>query len=424
MKHSIPFKKLPSEKRGSSTDRELKSVILSPVQYAYRPNHCTEDAVLDAVEWISQRFDGGHVASLTTVDLSKAFDSVDHGVLLMKLGWCGVLSTGWFRSHLSDRKQTVAGGSSFLPLSHSVAQGSIVGPILFLIFINDLSSFLPHGRLLSYADDTQLLDHSLPDPDSLSVLRMRVEKSIQHLQNWFQVNGLKMSPDKTDFALFGTKASLRLAGNLRISISDSTIIPSPTVKVLGVLLDQHLNWDAHVSMVVRRCNAIIASLFKIRHHLTPDVLKLLVHAHVFPHISYCLSVWGGASKCCLSRVQKCVNFAARLVTGVRRCDHISPSLASLGWEAVERMVARHDCSNVHKALTSHRCPDVLRDMFTRRSNVSSRRTRATGTGDFHLPKCRLAQTQKGFRYRAVHAWNALPPSLKAAPSRRTFMAGL
>ena len=196
----------------------------------------------------------------------------------MKLGWCGVLSTGWFRSYLSDRKQTVAGGSSFLPLFHGVAQGSIVGPILFLIFINDLSSFLPHGRLLSYVDDTQLLDHPLPDPDSLSALRMRVEVSIQHLQNWFQVNGLKMNPDKTDFALFGTKASLRLAGNLRISISDSTIIPSPTVKVLGVL-DQHLNWDAHVAMVVRRCNAITASLFKIRHHLTPDVLKLLVHAH-------------------------------------------------------------------------------------------------------------------------------------------------
>ena len=137
--------------------------------------------MLDAVEWISQRIDGGHVASLTAVDLSKAFDSVDHGVLLMKLGWCGVQSTGWFRSYLSERGQTVSGGSSILPLSHGVAQGSIVGPILFLIFINDLSSYLPHRRLLSYADDTQLLDHSLPDPNSLSVLKLRVEESIQHL---------------------------------------------------------------------------------------------------------------------------------------------------------------------------------------------------------------------------------------------------
>ena len=368
--------------------------------------------MLDAVEWISQRVDGGHVASLTTVDLSKAFDSVDHGVLLKKLGWCGVQSTGWFRSYLSERRQTVSGGSSILPLSHGVAQGSIVGPILFLVFINDLSSHLPHGRLLSYADDTQLLDHSLPDPNSLSVLKVRVEESIQHLQNWFQDNGLKMNPDKTDFTLIGTRASLKHAENFGISISGSTITPSSTIKVLGVLLDQHLNWDAHISMVVRRCNAITASLFKIRHHLTPDVLQLLISVHVFPHITYCLSVWGGASKGHLSRVQRSVNFAARLVTGLRRTDHISPALASLGWERVENMVARHDCTNVYKALTSQRCPVALRDMFEKRSDVSARSTRATDAGDLQLPKCRLAQTRKGFKHRAVRAWNTLPPSVK------------
>ena len=131
----------------------LGNHLLTPLQYAYRPSHCTEDAMLDAVEWISQAVETGHVASLTTIDLSKAFDSVDHGVLLAKLGWYGVQSE-WFLSYLSDRKQMVKGSSSLLPLTHGVAQGSIVGPILFLIFINDMPSHLPHGRLLSYADDT------------------------------------------------------------------------------------------------------------------------------------------------------------------------------------------------------------------------------------------------------------------------------
>ena len=332
------------------------------------------------------------------------------------------MTTNWFRSYLGDRRQIVSGGSSTLPLTHGVVQGSILGPILFLIFMNDLPSSLPHGRLLSYADDTQILDHSLPDPTSLSSLRVRIEESMQHLQNWFQVNGLKMNANKTDFALIGTRASLRNAQNFSINISGSIITPSPTIKVLGVLLDQHLNWDAHVSLVVRRCNAVTASLFRVRHHLTSDALQLLVNAHVLPHILYCLSVWGGASRCRMNRVQRSLNFAARLITGVRRCDHISPALASLGWERVDGMVARHDCFNVYRALSSHCCPEALRDMFGKRSDVSSRTTRATDAGDLRVPRCRLAQTQRGFRHRAVRTWNALPTKVKVAPSRRALIS--
>ena len=247
---------------------------------------------------------------------------------------------------------------------------------------------------------------------------------MQHLQNWFQANSLKMNPDKTDFILFGTKFSLAKAAEFSIKISRSTITPSPTVKVLGVLLDQHLSWDSQVSIVVRRCNAIIASLYKIRHHLTPDVLKLLVHTHVFPHISYCLSAWGGASRSRLDRVQRCLNFAARLVTGTRRSDHISPVLESLQWERVETLVARHDTTIVHKCITSEQCPEALRDMFQQRSAVSARRTRATDAGLLHLPKCRLSQTQRCFSYRAALTWNALPPALKAITARREFVKAM
>ena len=185
----------------------LSNNILSPFQYAY-PGHSTEDALLDAVEWISRAIDIGHIASLTTIDLSKAFDSVDHGVLLSKLGWYGIPSP-WFKSYLSDRKQMVSGGSSTLLLTHGVPQGSIVGPILFLLFINDLSSFLPNGRLVAYADDTDLLDHSAPDVVSLSHLRLRVEESLHALQKWFQSNSLKMNPDKTCFTILGTRSSLK-----------------------------------------------------------------------------------------------------------------------------------------------------------------------------------------------------------------------
>ena len=403
----------------------LDNHVLTPSQYAYRPCHSTEDALIDTVEWLQRAVDNGHVTSITTIDLSKAFDSVDHGVLLNKLEWYGV-SSKWFKNYLSGRRQTVSGGSVTLPLSHGVAQGSLVGPILFLIFINDLSNFLPHGRLLSYADDTQLLDSATPNAVGLSNLKARVEESIHCLQNWFQSNSLKMNPNKTDFMLAGTKPSLKKVNSFHITTSGTDIYPSSSVKVLGVLLDQHLTWEPHISSVVRRCNAILVSLFKIRHHFTPELLKLLVQAHVFPHILYCLSIWGGAAECHLGRVQRVVNFAARLVSGTRRSDHITPALKALGWQRVAELVHRRDCLNVYRALHVSNSPHALRALFVTRAESSQRQTRAVldGVGALHLPRVRLTATQRQFPYRAAAAWNRLPAAAVHAHSRRSFLAVL
>ena len=177
------------------------SHVLAQSQYAYRKCHSTEDALVDAVEWVVRRVDAGHVAAITSIDLSRAFDSVDHGVLLTKLQWYGI-DARWFGSYLGGRRQVVRGGSLSLPLSHGVPQGSLVGPILFSIFTNDLPSFLPHGRLVSYADDTQLLDSA--HPDDLSSLKSRLEETLLTVKSYFTSNSLKMNPSKTTLILVGT----------------------------------------------------------------------------------------------------------------------------------------------------------------------------------------------------------------------------
>ena len=376
------------------------SHVLSSSQYAYRQGHSTEDALIDAVEWITRRIDMGHVVAATSIDLSRAFDSVDHGVLLTKLKWYGV-EPEWFESYLGDRRQVVRGGSLSLLTSHGVPQGSLVGPILFSIFTNDLPACLPHGRLISYADDTQLLDSS--HPDDLASLKTRQEETIRTVQSYFTSNSLKMNPSKTTLLLLGTAQNLKKTASFHLNISGHLLTPSPFVKMLGVTVDSNLSWEKHISNVVKRCNSILFCLYKIRHHLTPDVRQLLIQCHVFPHILYCLSVWGGAAQCHLHKLQKVINFGARIVSGARIYEHISPTIESLGWHSVRDLVVHRDIIKVNRALTDASAPEAIRSLFIRRGAVSQRTTRATIAGKLEPPAFRLSMSRRAFSYRAVRS---------------------
>jgi len=154
------------------------------------------------------------------------------------------------------------------------------------------------------------------------------------------------------------------------------------------------------------------------------VLKVIIQAYVFPHIIYCLCVWGGAAKGQLYKIQKLINFAARIVTGSKKHQHITPALNYLGWPRIETLVSQRDAIKVHKVLRVDGMPAELRAMFVTRSAVSDRRTRASEQGILHLPKCRLAATQNAFSYRAVVAWNSLSSSTRAVQTVGAFRSAL
>ena len=396
--------------------------LLYKRQYAYRRCHSTEDAVLDAVDCIAQNIDSGFVSALIAADLSKAFDSVDHGALLCKLGWYGV-DPSWFASYLGGRGQVVRGGSATpVAVSHGVPQGSIIGPILFSLFCNDLPSHLDVEPVI-YADDIHLLDRAKPEPQNLIALKARLENTLSIMQNWYRSNSLKMNPQKTEFIMIGSRQNIQKTEDFNIVIDDVSVTPSGSLRMLGVVLDPVLSWEKHVGHVVQKCNCLLISFYRFRHHFSQDVLQKLINTHVFPYITYCLSVWGGASKNQLFRIQKTINFAARVVTGARRTDRIGPTLQALGWERVERLVEMKDAIKLHKLLSSDHQelgPPAVRSMFVARSAVSHRSTRSTEAGRLELPRCRLVCTQRGFRYRAAATWNMLSPTVTNIRSAREF----
>ena len=233
-----------------------------------------------------------------------------------------------------------------------------------------------------------------------------------------------MNASKTDFILLGTKSTLRKANKFTFSFCNNSFESSNTIRMLGVTVDQLLSWDQHISVVVRRCYCILLSLNRFRRHFSTEALITIIRAHVFSQILYCLPLWGGASQQQLYRIQKVINFAARVVTGVKRRDHITPALDSLHWSRIGQLVEERDCLKVYHALHDDNAPAAMQSLFTRRSEVATRETRLTCTEQLHLPKVRLSATQKFFSYRAAASWNTLPREAQNAPSLRAFKTAL
>ena len=394
--------------------------IICAEQHGFRPGHSTESAMLCAVDRLVSNMDRGLVSTLTTTDTSKAFDSVQHCRLLEKLGWYGV-DDHWFRGWLEDRTQRVSGCTTPLAVTHGVIQGSILGPILFLLFTNDLPSFIHHGQLVMYADDAQFIDADAPA--NVGDLRARVENTLEIVLNWFTQNRLKINPSKTD--LLVVKSERRTIDETsRIRFGSQYIRPSLSVKVLGVVVDSGLNWELQISAIVRRCYGILVGLAKLSHRLPRETKKVIIEGLVFPHIIYCLTVWGGCTKTQKQRIQKVINFGARIITGIRRSQHISPALNDLGWLRVEQLLAERDLLMLYRTLGSPESPEHLREMAVPRSVVSGRTTRGSESMLLEIPRVQKEHARRSYPCRAIASWNRLPPELRSCQSFRSFRAGI
>ena len=224
--------------------------VLCENQHGFRIGHSTETALIDSISTILANTEAGHVTTLLAADTSRAFDSVEHERLLVKLGWYGV-SSHWFDDWLRNRTQKIQGsGGGVLPVTHGVIQGSLLGPRLFLIFTNDLGTHLTHGKQVTYADDVQFLD--CDSAENLASLKLRVENTLKVALQWFTQNRLKINPSKTELLII-KRPKKKCESDMKITFGDCEIEPSSSAKILGVNIDSALTWEKHVSQVTRRC---------------------------------------------------------------------------------------------------------------------------------------------------------------------------
>jgi len=385
-------------------------------QSAYRANHSTETAVLVVHDAIVRSIDSRNICALALLDLSAAFDTVDHDTLLSVLSRrFGVdgLALEWFGSYLAGRTQTFqynAQKSGPHAVTCSVPQGSVLGPQEFIAYTEELEELIEQ-HLLSlqmYADDTQLIQHtSIAD---VGTTIHRLEQCIESIHQWCASMRLQLNPSKTEVIWFGTKASLKKMENmdLALHVGNDVIKPTSVVRDLGVLLDSELSMKKHIAKVASVCFYHLRRLKQVRRILGQQTTTSLVSAFVLSRLDYCNSVLAGLPKSSIAPLQRVQNAAARLICGLRSRDHVTPALSQLHWLPVAYRITYKLCILMHLVHVG-RSPSYLADLVTAIAKIPSRaRLRSAASHCYELPSTNLKFGERSFSYAGPAAWNTLP----------------
>ena len=237
-----------------------------------------------------------------------------------------------------------------------------------------------------------------------------MELALSSLDGWFRANSLKVNPNKTQLMIFGTRQNLKNLPEVTVKFRGVALEPCTEVKNLGVIFDSTLSWDQHISVVTRRCFGTLTGLAHLRHYLPHSVLTTLVSALALSHVRYCLAVYGNGSTRNCERIQKILNFAARVISGRRKFDHISDVRERLEWLSASDLVRYHTLTLAHRVMRWGE-PDSLSYVLRPNSEVRDRRTRQSDL--LHVPRCATAFGQRRFAVRAPAQYNALPRSVSA-----------
>ena len=389
--------------------------ILYKHQYGFRKKHSTIHPILHLLKYISENNDKPtkDITLAVFIDLSKAFDTICHTTLLNKLNFYGIrgITNEWFKSYLTKRKQYTVINSSKSALEDitcGVPQGSILGPILFLLYINDINH-CTSLNLLSYADDTTIYTSN----SNADTLYAEVNKELIKLDDWFRANKLSLNAKKTNYSIFSpTKCPHDV--NRTLILNNTSINREHSVRFLGLNIDQQLTWNTHINKLKSKIASSMFILNRVKKQLPHDALKSIYLTLVHSHLMYGITAWGNSST--TNKLYLLQKKALRLINNKTYLSHTDPLFKQ------EKVLKLHDIYKVFTALHVH---DILANNLPSSFNNffpiinPTKHDRITRQNN-NLPQT-LARTQFSARttYHAIPTlWNNLELSIRTIPSRK------
>ena len=384
-----------------------KCNILSENQYGFREKRSTAMALMQLVEDITQSIDNRQHTIGVFIDLKKAFDTIDHNILLDKLYHYGLRGNAhfWIKSYLENRKQYVQLenlASDYMNVVCGVPQGSILGPKLFILYINDMCRVSECLKFILFADDTNLFCSG----NDLLKLSETVTHELSKLKNWFAVNMLSLNVSKTNYMLFSNS---RCDRDISIHIANVEISRVNVTKFLGVLIDDKLTWNEHISLVKSKVSRSIFLLNRAKHVFNYRAMLTLYNSIVLPYLSYCCELWGNTYKTRLTDLVVLQKRAVRIIHGAQYRAHTNILFCKSKTLKFFDLVKLNVAIIMYKAY-HYMLPKKLQVLFSRNIYTDERvETRQKLT--FKQPWSRTSQKNMCVSVRGVQFWNSLEQTL-------------